>query len=73
MSREVRRTVGVYDRPEKSRWPRLAIIAVVVLVLVIAASLALGYAGFSSRSTATSSARSVTRSRCTLSTQRRRM
>lgn len=71
MNREVRKTVGVYDRPEKSRWPRLAIIAVVILVLLIAASLAFGY--LSSRSTATSSARSVTRSRCTLSTQRRRM
>jgi hypothetical protein len=36
MEPKIKKTVGVYDRPENSPWPRIAVIAVAVIVAVAA-------------------------------------
>ena len=72
MEPEVRKTVGVYERPARPKWPRLLALVLAVAALIVWVAVAYG-AEPSSRSTEASSERSVTLSLWTLSTERRLM
>ena len=72
MDREVRKTVGVYERPARPKWPRMLALVLAVVALIVWVAVAYS-AEPSWRSTEASSERSVTLSLWMLPTERRLM
>jgi hypothetical protein len=46
VKREVGKTVGIYERPAKAKWPRVAAIVAIVVLAIVAAAAALGFFDF---------------------------